>query len=71
MFLDNETGDVYSFKRDQEMWFPVGNVGLHYSKAAEMAGTEETLMMRTRIYNSRLSSHSSKQVITSKISERC
>jgi hypothetical protein len=71
VFLDNATGDYFNYKKDQEMWFPMGNVGLHYSKAAEMEGTEESLMMRTRIYNSRLSHHSSQHIITSKISERC
>jgi len=36
VFLDHSTGDYYIFKKDQGMWVPVGNFGLHYSKAAEL-----------------------------------
>lgn len=71
VFLDNSTGDYYSFKKDQGMWVPIGNIGLHYSKAAELEGTEDTLMARSQVYCSRLSSYSAQKVITSKISERC
>lgn len=33
-FLDNETGDFYSFHFDSAQWIPRFNAGLHYSRAA-------------------------------------
>lgn len=58
VFLDFTTGDFYNFKKDQDMWLPVGNVGLHYSKAAEKDNQQASKAL------------SSQKVITSKITER-
>ena len=35
VFLDNATGDYYTFRQDTEVWAPLGNTGMHNSKAAE------------------------------------
>jgi len=34
-FLDNVTGDLYSFNYDNGEWIGKGNAGLHYRRAAE------------------------------------
>eukprot|EP00829_Urostomides_striatus_P006414 TRINITY_DN16989_c0_g1_i1.p2 TRINITY_DN16989_c0_g1~~TRINITY_DN16989_c0_g1_i1.p2 ORF type:complete len:186 (+),score=59.64 TRINITY_DN16989_c0_g1_i1:40-558(+) len=36
-FLDNETGDIYSYNPDQNKWTPVANTGLHYTRNANAA----------------------------------
>ena len=33
VFLDNLSGDYYGYDLDKEEWHPVGNVGLHHSRA--------------------------------------
>lgn len=70
VFLDNSTGDYYTFKKDQELWVPIGNVGLHYSKAAELEGTEEVFAKHSKAHSSRVPSYGMSELITSKISER-
>ena len=35
VFLDWATGDYYTYRKDLEMWAPIGNTGLHYRLAAE------------------------------------
>lgn len=38
MFLDNLTGDYYSYDIKTNEWKPNGNVGLHYSRACASLG---------------------------------
>ncbi|CDW91520.1 UNKNOWN [Stylonychia lemnae] len=33
VFLDNLTGDYYHYEQRESQWKPIGNVGLHYSRA--------------------------------------
>lgn len=49
---------------------PIGNVGIHYSKSAELDKKEVLLSKRAKTHSSRLSSYASSEMITSKISER-
>ena len=49
---------------------PIGNVGIHYSKSAELDGKEELVNKRSKTHTSRLSNYSTNEMITSKISER-
>lgn len=32
-FLDNLSGDVLTYDNEMQQWKPVGNTGLHYSRA--------------------------------------
>lgn len=34
VFLDNTTGDIYSFQYETNEWVPKGNVGLHNVRSA-------------------------------------
>ncbi len=52
------------------MWVPIGNVGLHYAKAAEENGAEGTFMTKIRTYKPKPSKYSTQEVIKSKITER-
>ena len=47
VFLDNATGDYYTFRKDTEVWTPLGNTGIHNSNAAEQYGG---MMMKTKTY---------------------
>jgi hypothetical protein len=38
VYLDNLTGDFYSFDQASGEWKPAGNVGLHYSRAMASLG---------------------------------
>jgi hypothetical protein len=38
VFLDNLTGDYYTFDEECNEWKPKGNVGLHYSRAMSSLG---------------------------------
>lgn len=49
---------------------PIGNVGIHYYKSAELDNKEIMLSKRAKTHNSRLSNYASSEMITSKISER-
>lgn len=35
VFLDRITGDYFSFNNEINQWVPMGNVGIHYSRAVE------------------------------------
>ena len=52
MFLDNATGDFYSFDSDDCRWKPNGNVGMHYSKALHFEPDSQALISRPVIYRS-------------------
>jgi len=32
-YMDSLSGDVFSYNKDKIEWYPLGNVGLHYSRA--------------------------------------
>ena len=34
-FLDNVTGDLYSYNSERNEWIPISNVGIHHSRAAQ------------------------------------
>jgi hypothetical protein len=70
VFLDNTTGDFYTFKKDLGMWVPIGNVGLHYAKGAEDIGSEGQFMRKIKTYRPKPSKYSTQEVIKSKITER-
>lgn len=70
VFLDNATGDYYTFKKDVGLWVPMGNTGLHYSKAAEQSGTEGAFMRKVKTYKPKPSKYSTQEVLKSKITER-
>lgn len=73
VYLDQATGDYYMYKKDDDevgMWIPIGNVGLHYAKAAEENGAEGTFMTKVRVYKPKPSKYSTQEVIKSKITER-
>lgn len=70
VFLDNATGDYYTYKKDLDLWVPIGNVGLHYLKSAESSGTEGALMRKVKTYKPKPSKYSTQEVIKSKITER-
>lgn len=39
MFLDNTSGDIFSYNKGEFQWKPIGNVGLHFSRAlTEISG---------------------------------
>ncbi len=38
VFLDNLTGDYYTYVHGKSEWIPSGNVGLHYSRAMASLG---------------------------------
>ena len=48
VFLDRITGDYFSFNNELNQWVPVGNVGMHYSRAVEAIDnhTAEHLKMK-------------------------
>ena len=70
VFLDQATGDYYMYKKDMQMWMPIGNVGLHYAKAAEEDGVEGGFITKKKIYKPKPSKYSTQEVIKSKITER-
>lgn len=57
---DHETG----------IWVPIGNVGLHYAKAAEEGGTEGAFMTKVKVYKPKPSKYATHEVLKSKITER-
>lgn len=58
VFLDQGTGDFYSFEKQTCQWKPKGNVGLHYSKALEVSkmSTGRELVGKTQIYRANATS---------------
>ena len=40
VFLDNTSGDIFNYEKEEMEWKPIGNVGLHYSRAlTEISGS--------------------------------
>jgi len=70
VFLDNATGDYYTYKKELDLWVPVGNVGLHYLKSSESLGSEGAFMRKVKTYRPKPSKYSTQEVIKSKITER-
>jgi len=69
VFLDNATGDYYNYRKDLEVWAPAGNIGLHFSKAAESYGGIGEYMTKTKTYKPK-SLNPYKEIYISKLSER-
>ena len=70
VFLDNSTGDYYMYKKDMGLWMPIGNVGIHYAKAAEESKSEGAFIRKIKTYKPKPSKYSTQEVIKSKITER-
>lgn len=49
-FLDNVTGDLYSFSQDANEWVPKVNVGLHYRRAAQDFTSLGKYMIKQPVY---------------------
>jgi len=69
VFLDNATGDYYNYWKDLEVWAPAGNIGLHYSKAAEAYGGIGEYMTKTKTYKTK-PLNPFQEIYISKLSER-
>jgi hypothetical protein len=70
VFLDNSTGDYYMYKKEMGLWNPIGNVGLHYAKAAEESKSEGAFIRKIKTYKPKPSKYSTLEIIKSKITER-
>lgn len=70
VFLDNATGDYYMYKKEMDLWVPIGNTGLHSLKSAEEGGTEGALMRKVKTYVPKPSKYTTQECIMSKITER-
>ena len=52
MFMDNLSGDLFTYDKEKLEWQPVGNVGMHYFRAeASIQGGIES-MKKTRVHQS-------------------
>ena len=48
--LDNATGDIYQYDPQRHEFFPVGNVGIHYHKAAQDSGIARAAILKPFVY---------------------
>lgn len=55
-FLDNTSGDLYSFNYESSEWMPKTNVGLHYRKAAQEFQSIGKYILKAPVYKPRDSS---------------
>lgn len=69
VFLDNATGDYYTFRKDLEVWAPIGNIGLHYAKAAEAHGSNAEALKKVKTYKTK-SLNPMEQIYISKLTEK-
>lgn len=53
LFLDNVTGDLYSFNYDTGEWSSKGNAGLHFRRAAEEFKTVGKYIIKAPTYKSK------------------
>lgn len=58
------------YKKDMGLWMPIGNVGVHYAKAAEESKSEGAFIRKIKTYKPKPSKYSMQEVIKSKITER-
>lgn len=68
MFLDSATGDFYTYRKDIEVWEPIGNTGLHYSKAAEMYSGVGNFVQKVKTYRAK-SLNEKEAIYISKLTE--
>lgn len=73
-FLDNLSGDVYTFDAEKLEWQPFGNTGLHYSRAEAsiQGGLQDETVKKTKIHVSN-SNATLKQplIVTSPYDAKC
>ena len=50
-YLDNETGDIYLYKKLDSKWVPVGNIGLHHIKTIEKYSSKGKFLKKVREYD--------------------
>eukprot|EP00826_Nyctotherus_ovalis_P031984 TRINITY_DN2579_c0_g1_i6.p1 TRINITY_DN2579_c0_g1~~TRINITY_DN2579_c0_g1_i6.p1 ORF type:complete len:493 (+),score=117.99 TRINITY_DN2579_c0_g1_i6:45-1523(+) len=48
-FLDYETGDIYTYSNERNMWMPMGNTGLHYNRKVS-SDTIGQFMQNVKVY---------------------
>jgi hypothetical protein len=53
LFLDNVTGDLYSYNYDANEWVPKANIGLHYKKAAQGFESLGKFIVKCPVYKSK------------------
>mmetsp|Transcript_7935 Transcript_7935/g.15428 ORF Transcript_7935/g.15428 Transcript_7935/m.15428 type:complete len:620 (-) Transcript_7935:28-1887(-) len=56
VFLDNSTGDIYSYDIHQEAFFPIANAGIHNHKAAQDNHVLSRAMLKSFTYVARATS---------------
>ena len=52
-FLDNETGDIYAYSNEKNMWIPVANAGLHYNRRVSSDSIGQ-YMKNVKVYRGKL-----------------
>ena len=68
VFLDRATGDYYAYRKDLEVWAPIGNTGLHYRLAAEQQGGIGKFMQKVKTYKTK-SLNPKEEIYISKLTE--
>ena len=68
VFLDRATGDYYAYRKDLEVWAPIGNTGLHYRLAAEQQGGIGKFMQKGKTYKTK-SLNPKEEIYISKLTE--
>lgn len=69
-YVDQANGDYYIFKQDHDSWVNTCNIGIHYTKAAELQSTKDKKFIKSSNNYARLNRSASQQIVTSKISEK-
>ena len=76
MFLDNLSGDIFTYDKEKQEWQPYGNVGLHYSRdeasiQGGLIGGAGDLMKGKKQETSVFSSHKPVMIMTSDSDIKC
>ena len=50
VILDNPTGDIYQYDHQRHEFFPIGNVGFHYHKAAQASEVARSSILKPFTY---------------------
>ena len=46
VFLDSCTGDFYGYNKEQKIWAPLGNTGLHHVQTLETYGSAASFFVQ-------------------------
>lgn len=68
VFLENSTGDIYSFDHSRNEFYPVANVGIHNNKAAQEKAKKGGVMLKSYTYIAKVFDEAT-SVYTGKASE--